>query len=410
MLSSRRWQLLFAAVAVVFFATPLALRAVGVRARDFENRALAPAPELADGWRFFDESTRFLIDRMPLRYQAVHANTWIDLHVWNTTPQYGLNGLGGVQTDQALGFLGAPGQDRVGLARAEPTTPGTTTASGPPATADQVVIGLHGWYFLEGVLQRACSPFDPFAVAAADWEELLKVIRASGRRADLFVAPDKSTIYSEYLSPSTPDLQCGLAGTAALWRVIEAKAAVRAGIVGLRVPLLEAKRSTGPSDPLYFRTDSHWNSLGALTFVEAVLPRFDPRVRVLPSEIVNSGNVKYSGDLLGLLGVSGSEIAPTRTIVRKPHAPVVPGTTVLVGDSYADAALPETQPYFASPIQHLQWVTNTPQQIADGIAASRNVLLETVEREFDYRTISVAYITPTFIAMVRKTLAAHPLH
>jgi hypothetical protein len=37
------------------------------------------------------------------------------------------------------------------------------------------------------------------------------------------------------------------------------------------------------------------------------------------------------------------------------------------------------------------------------------VILETVEREFDYRATDAAYITPKFIALVRATLAKHPL-
>jgi hypothetical protein len=37
------------------------------------------------------------------------------------------------------------------------------------------------------------------------------------------------------------------------------------------------------------------------------------------------------------------------------------------------------------------------------------VILETVEREFDYRATDVAYISPGFIALVRKSLASHPL-
>lgn len=81
---------------------------------------------------------------------------------------------------------------------------------------------------------------------------------------------------------------------------------------------------------------------------------------------------------------------------------------MVVGDSYADAAMFELQPYFRS-IGLLEWVTNTPQQIADAIAGARNVILETVEREFDYRATDAAYITPSFIALVRATLAKHPI-
>jgi alginate O-acetyltransferase complex protein AlgJ len=396
-------RLLFAVIALAFFGTPIALQAVGVRAPAFENRRLAAAPSLADGWTFFDEATRFLIDRMPLRYQAVHANTWIDLHVFHTSPIYSRGGLGGVANDQALPFTSRPDQDKASLISGASAGKAKSRAAQPPTTADQVVLGRDGWLFLQGVFNRACFPFIGFRQAASRWESLLRVIRASGRRAELLVAPDKSTIYSEYVAPTTSDLGCSRPGTTALWKVIESPMAVRAGIIGLRKSLLRAKHTA--SALLYYRTDSHWNTAGSLTLVEAALPALSRTVRVLPSEIVDPGPVRYSGDLLGLLGESGNEIAPTRRIQRLPGAPVVSGATVLIGDSYADAAWGELAPYFAS-LRRLYWVNNTTQQLVDGITSSRNVVLETVEREFDYRASDVAYITPAFIARVRKALAA----
>jgi hypothetical protein len=399
-------RLSFAALAVVFFATPLVLTALGYKARAFENRKLASAPRLSEGWGFFDNATRYLIDHLPLRYQAVHANTWIDLNVFAFTPSYGLNGLGGVQSDQALPFTGQPDQDKAAVATSTTTGKGAKGPVQPPPTADQVAVGLDGWYYLQGVWDRACSPFIPFTQAVSRWESLIRVIRASGRRVELIVTPDKQTIYPEHVAPGTPNLACGQSGTAALWHLLEGPPAVRSGIVGLRQLLLAEKHTT--SEPLYFRTDSHWNNLGSLTFPEATLPPLSKTVRVKPDEIVKGPNEKYTGDLLGLLGQSGSEIAPTASIRRAPGAPVIGGRSVVVGDSYAETALGDLTPYFAS-LNLLLWVNDTPATIVNGIASSRTVVLQTVEREFDYRASNMAYITPGFIALVRKTLAAHPL-
>jgi SGNH hydrolase-like domain, acetyltransferase AlgX len=404
--SSRTVRTVFAVLAAAFFATPLALLVVGVRARAFENRALRAAPKLADGWAFFDEATRYLIDRLPLRYQAVHANSWIYLHIFAATPSYGLNGVGGVTADQALPFTGSPDQDKVALVAGASAGSPVRLSAAPPPTAQQVVVGRLGWLFLQGVFDRACAPFIPFSEAAARWESLVKVIKESGRNVELVVAPDKNTIYPEYVAPGTPNLACGRAGTAALWRVIESRTAVRNGVMGLRKPLLADKARSRAL--LYYRTDSHWNGVGSLTFIESLLPALGSTIRVLPSEILPFGTMRYSGDLLGLLGASGSEIAPTTGIRRRPGAPVVPGTSIVIGDSYADVAMSEVAPYFAS-INLLEWAEQSPQQIADGIAASRNVVLETVEREFDWRASDVAYITPRFIALVRATLAKHHL-
>lgn len=246
----------------------------------------------------------------------------------------------------------------------------------------------------------------PVPVAALRWEELLEVIRASGRRTELIVAPDKSTVYPEFVSPSTPNLACSIEGTAALWSQIESPRAVRAGIVGLRQPLLRAKHTS--TALLYYRTDSHWNTVGALSLVEAALPALSSTVRVLPSEILDTGSVRYGGDLLSLLGESGSEIAPTRAIRRAPGASVVNQPTALIGDSYSDAPVVFLRDYIPQ-INVLNWNDNSAEEIAQVIAAGPDVILETVEREFDYRASTAGYITPAFIALVRRTLAAHPL-
>lgn len=399
-----------AVLATAFFLTPIVLLAAGARVHAFENRRLEPAPRLADGWNLFDVATRYLIDRMPLRDQAVHANTWIDEHVFRTTPTYGENGLGGVGSDQALPFSGRPDQDRAtlgnsGAGTTTTTAPGTKVAP-PPATATQVTIGTHGWFFLEGVLQRACAPFIPFTAAVKQWESLIAAIRASGRRVELLIAPDKSTIYPEYLSPSTPDLACGEAGTAALWQQIESPSARRAGIVGLRRPLLAFKHSS--STLLYFKTDSHWNTVGSLSMVEASLPPLSARVALKPSEIVHTGSIRYGGDLLTLLGQSGSETAPTAGIRRAAGAPTIAAKTLLLGDSYADPAVSEMSPYFQH-LTELNWNEATPAQQVSGIIGSQDVILETVEREFDYRATTSGFVSPAFVAFVKKALAAHRL-
>lgn len=414
MRAHRSIRLIIAVLAVAFFATPLVLGVVGTKVRAFENRRLEPAPKLADGWNFFDVTTRYLIDRMPLRDQAVHANTWIDEHVFNTTPVYGENGLGGVQSDQALPFSGKPAQDAAALTGA---TPGTATTAGAvqtgkapavaPATATQVVAGTHGWFFLQGVLSRACFPFVPFTAAVQEWERLIDVIRASGRRVVLIVPPDKSTIYPEYLPASDPQLACGNAGSEALWKQIESPGAKRAGIIGLRQPLLAAKRSSHVL--LYYKTDSHWNSIGALTMTEAALPPFSSSIRVEPNEIAPGPNAPFTGDLLGLLGQSGSEIAPSLNIRRHPDAAKITAPTVLLGDSYMDGAVPQLEAYFTN-LTSVNWNESTLAQQAAAIIAAHDVILETVEREFDYRTSSVGFVSPGAVAAIASLIAAHPLH
>jgi alginate O-acetyltransferase complex protein AlgJ len=406
-------RLLFAALALVFFLTPLAINAAGSRTQHFENRRLEPAPKLADGWNAFDVATRYLIDRLPLRDQAVHANTWIDEHLFHTTPVYGQNGLGGVGADQALPFSGQPAQDKAAVNGVTPpnaTTAGQVTTGKapavPPDTSVQVTAGTDGWFYLQTVLQRACTPFIPFSSAVAEWEKLVNVIRASGRHVVFTVAPDKSTIYPEYLPAADPYRACGQRGSDLLWDQLESPAAKQDGVIGLRQPMLEAKRTS--KILLYYKTDSHWNQAGALTMTEAALPAFSSTIRVQPSEIDDTGTIPFAGDLLALLGQHGIETAPTLAIHRQPGAPTVPTPTLLLGDSYEDAVVPQMQPYFPH-LTALNWNTVNRQQEAAAIIANRNVILETVERELDYRATSFGFVSPSFVAYIQKALAGHKL-
>ncbi len=142
--------------------------------------------------------------------------------------------------------------------------------------------------------------------------------------------------------------------------------------------------------------------------MEAALPPLGPTVRLSPSEVIDTGSVHFGGDLLSLLGESGSELAPTRSIRRTPGAPVLDTPTALIGDSYSDTPVVFLRDYIRR-ITVLNWNESTPEQEAQAIAASPDVILETVEREFDYRASTAGYITPQFVALVRATLAAHPL-
>ena len=118
----------FAVLALLFFCLPVGLRAVGITVRPFENRELAGAPKLSDGWNAFDQGTRFFVDRLPLREQAVRANTWISLHVWDTLPDYARARNG---KDDALPF-GAP------QAKAPPSAGGD--AGGDEATGNGTTV------------------------------------------------------------------------------------------------------------------------------------------------------------------------------------------------------------------------------------------------------------------------------
>ena len=386
---SSRSRLVFAVLAIAFFATPLALRAVGVTARPFENRALAGAPRLSQGWNAFDQASRFFVDRMPLREQAVRANTWLSRHIFDTTPRYG------------QGAFAAAGQS--GLPFGQPIAPRSgaprPAANQPAPGGNHALVGRDGWLYLQGELDRACSPPITAAHAVSSWKQVVSRVRASGRRAVLLVVPDKSTLYPEHLPASFPQKQCSERNRRVLWPAIDA--AARNGVVGLRSALLAAKRRAG--DGLYRRKDSHWNTLGSLALVETALERVGRGVRLRPSEIVDPGPGKYTGDLTTLVGAAEEDRTPGRNIRRAPGARRVPGRTLYVYDSYGDTALSQLAPYFAN-FHAVNWSQILAPGVAEEVARSDTVIFETVEREFYYRASDVGEAGPSLLAALRRRL------
>jgi alginate O-acetyltransferase complex protein AlgJ len=363
-------RLAFAVIAIVFFSTPIAARVIGITAESFENRPFATAPKLSQGWDAFGQTTQFLVDRMPLRKQAVEANTRIWTDIFDTTPRYG-----GPTT---------PGQDGP-LPAGDPAQ-----AAGEQEqvvdTAAQVLSGRDGWLFVHAEMNTACGPPLPFGEAIARWQTLIDTIRATGRRALLVVAPDKGSIYPEHLD-DFPTRACAASGKRDFWGQLE-RAERPDRLISLRDDLLRLKREAGEDgDDLYARKDSHWTTAGSLALVRAMLEGIgEPGARLRESEIVDPGRTEYTGDLTNLLGAPETDTQAQRTIQRAAGAKVIPGRTLMIGDSYSQGPAPQLAPYFED-LRGAAWVGTPPAKLAREIRAADLVLLETVERELTHRAV-----------------------
>jgi alginate O-acetyltransferase complex protein AlgJ len=377
-------RIAFAALAVAFFAAPIGARMLGITAEAFENRKFAEAPKLSQRWNAFQQTGAFLTDRMPLRAQAVRANTRIWQDVFGATPRYGSqSSLAG---DQALPF--APAGDGQ-PADQQPGQPGQPVELTAEQKAAQVLPGKDGWLYVAEEQRRSCAPYLPFGDAFDRWDALLDQIRAKGKRAILVIPPDKSSIYPEHLD-DVPDGDCAARGKAELAALLE-RAGGRAGILELRRELLRRKRTAG--DDLYTRKDSHWTTLGSLALVDAVLDRLGDGVVRRRDEVVNPGRAEYTGDLTLLLGASEKDTYAQRAIRRRDGAPRILGRTLVVGDSYFNAPNEQLAPYLED-FLFLSWVDNPIPQIAAEIEAADTVILETVEREFTWRAADFALVPP----------------
>jgi alginate O-acetyltransferase complex protein AlgJ len=351
-----------AAVALLFFALPIGARLVGVKAKPFENHSFAGRPALSDGWDAFPQTTRFFTDRMPLRQQAVTANKRISESVFGTTPSYGTSTVAGTAP---------PKSDR------------------PQGALSRVTDGKNGWLYLTQSMNNACAEKRRYPIndAIATWLRMARVLRSQGKNVVLVVPPDKDTIYPEFLPDEFGAKDCLPQDRNALWRKLDA--AERPGFIPMRDIMVRARETH--RDLIYLRKDAHWSDIGASYVVRSVLGRVGGGVRMLDSELRYS-HEDYVGDLTVLENDTTKDVRPTITVERAPGAAKVPGTTVMLGDSFGTRALDLLNPYFDR-LETVQWDGAADVVRLDAIKRADTVILETVERYFTGRTGEVRRVT-----------------
>lgn len=193
--------------------------------------------------------------------------------------------------------------------------------------AKQAMIGREGWLYLgdqyaQTLTVRRRSPTDAdvalgqdIGKAAAAWEAYL-----ANKGVKLFrvmVGPNKASIYPEHLptwakSPSPNVTDALFAGTGHIH------------YVDLRAPLLAAKAQH--SQALYYKTDTHWNALGAAVSFQAFAQQVSAAAPALrwPSEAVYSlAGVKSrgGGDLARFLRLN-DDLTDEEPRIRLANAPI----------------------------------------------------------------------------------------
>jgi hypothetical protein len=198
----------------------------------------------------------------------------------------------------------------------------------------RVVIGRDGWLYFAGEdahaldrQYRGTLPYPDAVIAGlgAEIEKRRAWLAARGIAYVVTIAPDKSTIYPEHL----PRWLTRMPGPTPLDRASGMLAANRQlRFVDLRPVLREAKQHA----QVYYRTDSHWNFLGATAAYGALMREVQDAVGrdrlpdIVPPERPPyvPGVDTYRGDLAGMLGVRGryleADIAPlAKVLVNSPN-------------------------------------------------------------------------------------------
>jgi alginate O-acetyltransferase complex protein AlgJ len=134
-----------------------------------------------------------------------------------------------------------------------------------------VVVGKDGWYYYTddfvndrfvGIAKRPTEQVDR---AYATLKETIAQVREAGAKCYLVIAPDKESIYPEYLPGTVGGLDTGVQ----IRQLLDFSSEPEIEPIDVFRPLL-AKRNVAP---LYYRTDSHWNNWGAFVAYEAIMDR-----------------------------------------------------------------------------------------------------------------------------------------
>lgn len=227
-----------------------------------------------------------------------------------------------------------------------------------------MVVGSDRWLFIAQDWTVACQDRGQAVRVGRAARDLARALEAGGREAVVTVGPDKSTPYARHVPATAPRRACGEASRAAVWRELTTTA--RTGFLDLRPALATASRRT----QTYWRKDTHWTPTGGAVYARELARRFDPalaaRLRTRPATHAQDGDLArvlqepeaetVRGEQLVNPGVTVLELPYTpvgtthparRTVtVRQPGARVLPGRTLLLGDSFNGTALEQLAPLF----------------------------------------------------------------
>jgi hypothetical protein len=396
------------AVALLFFFGPLGAFVLGERPEEFENRALADLPSVSDGWAFFPDFTDWAVDHLPLRQQAVEANTAFSEGVFGEAPSFGSGSSGGP-------VAGVP------------ATGGTD--DGNEVEYPQVIEGEDGWLYFGGDVSNACDPTRSIEETFEALDRLARAVEQSGRRFVWTVATDKSTVYPDALPETYLGQECAEVRRTEFWEALYD--APPSGYVDLRQSLEAEQRRTG--EPVYRRTDTHWAARGAAVYARELARALDPSLLDTTS-FHEEGRTSWPGDLGALIGrpsedeftavavsrpgvrpVGRDDIALPEMSVSGPvtvtnetsGAPLFEPATLLLGDSFSNASRPLLGPLFRQvTVLHNEYAATDPQVAADAMVDADVIVLEIVER-----TIASgrgAMIDDATLDAVERTLASNP--
>jgi hypothetical protein len=204
-----------------------------------------------------------------------------------------------------------------------------------------------------------------------------------GIHALVAVAPNKQSIYGEYLFVTDRHVKTAIDDL-----LSRMSPEAHAMLLDLR-PALRAAKVREANFLLYYKTDTHWNQLGAFYAYHTIIETLAKTMAIpnLPLASLDQFTLyvqPYDGDIPAILR-AGPWFSDAGIQMRPKANPAVPpeaGQMVLLGDSFAKAL----GPYFRSHFSDIRFVpfVNTGAALEGAHPKPSLVLLEIVERYLPY--------------------------
>jgi len=275
-----------------------------------------------------------------------------------------------------------------------------------------VVIGSNGWLFYNSH-QESSNLDDYYGLELLKPEELARIkrnisyfnkqLQEKGIQFLVVLAPNKHTIYPEYL-PS--DVRARKGQKTRADQLADLFSTIDISYIDLRANLLNAKAIY--QQPLYYKTDTHWNQLGAFLGYERIVAEVKKRYPELKTQSLADYQIKTSdnkgtGDLAGFIDMRGSLrdenvlleggpqplavtiVSPYQEHPERPdvameiHGKQAP-RLLAFRDSFATALIPYLSEGFSRSIY--LWQVNVDMSIIDK-EKPNVVIFEFVERGYD---------------------------
>jgi hypothetical protein len=417
------------AAALLFFFAPAIAFTFGDRAAPIENRPLAGMPSLNSGWQLIPRFNAWAVDHLPLRSQAVRANTNLSEAVFGEPPLSGNHATSGI-----------------GSVAAGNPTPDSASAGPSISAAPRVIQGKNDWLFLDDDFSLVCNAKLDLPAVFDGLNRLRTAIESSGRKLVISVIPDKSTAVSWNLPDSFAFKKCGEERRREFWKK---NAASKVPFFDLRRPLEVAAHAAQYS--MYLKLNTHWNVTGAAVWTKSVLaaldrsliegmtiPGVDQGAPSSESPFVAGRVIDVKSDLADMLGTPRKEPMHNIAVQRKgvtlssdgvplpgnfpppihtesagrpitiqastTAAPLYPGHTLILGDSFYDNFGGLLFAPFMSTLTPV-YVLGDPAKITQNIIDADTVVLEVVERSLSSGGLPL--IQPQVLAELEKSLAAH---